>query len=292
MNELTQQFFSELRQKFKDGALEEVLINGTRGVFAASSAGLQRTTPFSLGLDDISDVMRQIAWEKGLRLDVRSPACGGMIESLGIRWHAVISPVAQDEIIISFRKHHFRELSLESFSFLSPSHLQLIGEGIEAQLPILIAGSTGVGKTTFLLSLLKKWHLSRRVILIETISELPPLSDSWLRLTEASMQVSGDGAFSLEQIARETLRLRPEVFVVGELRGAEANVFLDLSLCGQGGCLATIHAGSTDGAMVRLKQMADKTAKSLPANWQAVVILLGRNNGIVTVQDVKRLGLH
>ena len=115
------------------------------------------------------------------------------------------------------------------------------------------------------------------------------------RLTETHNQVSGVGSFSLEQVARETLRLRPEVLVVSELRGQEAQIFFDMSRSGHGGCLATIHADSSRSLEVRIKRMVGGIEASNPTGFTdslpITIIMMERNHNHFKVSEVSVLQL-
>lgn len=268
---------------------DELLINGGRGCFLVSRFGITESPRVFTTTDEAADFARELAWQQGRRLDPYHPATGGSIDEWGLRWHAVINPVAQDEIILSVRRHRFEELDLTSF-LTDPQKLNILQQSIHQRRPVLIAGATGVGKTTFLVSLLKQYFLNHRVVILESLSEIPSISPRWLRLAEVPAQISGKGAVSLLEVGRECLRLRPDVFVVGEIRGAEARVFIDMNQTGHGGCFATIHAGSVGQAMGRLKALAGDAMNSVEQDFEILVMLLERKNGepVVSQMEIMR----
>lgn len=269
---------------------DELLINGSRGSFMVSGS-LSRSIemPFS-SVEAVAEFARELAWSQSLRLDPYHPATGGSVDEFQLRWHAVTSPLAQDEIIFSVRRHRFVDIDVSSF-LMSGAQFKLIDVAIHNRLPMLIAGATGVGKTTFLVSLLKSYFLDARVIIMEALSEIPPLSPKWLRLSEAPAQASGKGAISLSHVGRECLRLRPDVLVVGEIRGTEAEIFFDMSQTGHGGSLATIHAGGLDEAKRRLMRLAGAAGQAVPEDFQILGIHLTKatGGGRPLVADVKIL---
>lgn len=240
---------------------DELLVNGSRGSFVSTRSGsIPCAMPFT-SVDDAADFARELAWRQGLRLDPYYPSAGGSVAEFQLRWHAVIHPLAQDEIILSVRQHRFDGIDLTQFQ-CSEDHFEMIDRAINEQSPILIVGGTGAGKTTFLVSLLKKYFLESRVIVMESLAEIPAMSPSWLRMSEVPVHASGKGGFSLVQVGRECLRLRPDVLVIGEIRGPEAQIYFDMSQTGHGGCLATMHAGSLEQAARRLAHLAGRQDKS------------------------------
>jgi len=249
----------------------ELFVNGSRGVYAALNG---RTLPVKdLTLPEVAILANQVrlfARSNGLRLDALNPFCGGTIRDFDLRWHAVVCPATTDEIVLSVRRHKFHDLTLESFN-LSVHNLELLNTAVANMQPILVAGPTGSGKTSFLTSILKKWHFQKRVLIAEAVAEIPVLSPQWISLFETHANTAGNGRVSIKQIAREALRLRPEVFVVGELRGSEADVFFDLNFSGHGGVLGTIHGDSVAGVRARLKRMLGKHHQSL---WPSFNILM------------------
>ena len=255
---------------------DELLINGSRGCFVSTRAGaVPCPLPFS-SIDLAADFARELAWQQSLRLDPYCPSAGGSVPELQLRWHAVIHPLTQDEIILSIRRHRFTDIELASF-LISNEHMNAIAKAKMEQRPMLIVGGTGVGKTTFLVSLLKKYFLESRVIVMESLSEIPAMSPSWLRMSEVSVQASGRGGVSLVQVGRECLRLRPETLVIGEIRGIEAQIYFDMSQTGHGGCLATMHAGSLEQAGKRLMHLAGRSRESIACEIAVLGILLEKD---------------
>lgn len=287
MQEKLTTFINSVFSLLEKESADEVVINGSRGTFVSGSAGFKAVPTITYDSENVSELACFLAWKQGLRLDAMSPSCGGMIENPSLRWHAVVSPVAQDGIVLSLRRHRFQELSLDAFRMTSETRFRL-DDLMKHKRSLLIVGATGSGKTTLLVSLLRAYHFERRVVIMESLAELPSVSSSWIRLTESAIKVTGGGAFSLLEVSREVMRLRPEVMVVGELRGGEAEVYLDMSLTGHGGCFATIHGGSTEAAMLRLKVMAPQMSKAMPSTWSLAVLYMEKNKDgfcVVEIED-------
>lgn len=268
---------------------DELLINGSRGSFVTTrSTSIPCSMPFT-SIDRAADFARELAWQQGLRLDPHCPSAGGSVAEFQFRWHAIIHPLAQDEIILSVRRHRFDEIELTTFH-MSAAHLMSLEKAVLDRRPILIVGGTGAGKTTLLMSVLKKYFLDSRVIIMESLSEIPAISPSWLRMSEVPVQASGKGGVSLTQVGRECLRLRPDVLVIGEIRGPEAQIYFDMSQTGHGGCLATMHAGSLEQAAKRLIDLADRQATgAIELNILGIFIEKDGKTNLPTIQAVTSL---
>ena len=179
MNSELDRFLTKISDLIDKHGGDEILINGSRGVFVTGASSTQEIPRLSEDIAKIADLVRFLAKKSGLRIDALRPACGGFIAELSLRWHALVSPVAQDEMVLSLRRHRFKVLTLRDYSITDDQH-DAIHQAISQKNPIVIGGPTGSGKTSLLVSILKNWHFSRRVIMLETVSELPSLSPFWI----------------------------------------------------------------------------------------------------------------
>ncbi len=288
------QIFSSLKSKMDLCGADEIVVNGARGGFMYGHFGVLRADLNDIPSESLLEAVCELAWSQGLRIDPNHPACGGIINQMNLRWHVVTRPVSEDEFVLTLRNLRAQFFDLRAFQ-IDPTFSSRLDDAIGNRHPILIAGATGVGKTSFLVALIKKYFLEKRIIIVESLSEIPLLSNSWIRLVESSAQVSGRGKFSLSAVAKETLRLRPDTLVVGELRGDEAAVFLDLSITGHGGCLSTIHASSPQLARERLKRLSGDAGRFFPEDIPIVIVQLAKTRDsdvTVTVTDVKAMKLR
>lgn len=234
---------------------EEIVINGSRGAFMMSSTAASRAFSIPFPIDAIIDCCQQMAWDTYRRLDALHPSCGGAIQSLNLRWHAVLPPVATDEILLSVRRHQFSTLTLDNFN-LSTGVLTDIELAINKKSTLLIAGSTGSGKTSLLVAVLHYFFSARRVVILESVPEIPLLNPGWIKLVESTHQDQRLPEFRLENTLKETLRLRPDVLVVAEMRGHESFAFMEAQNVGVNFCAGTIHASSIESAVQRLKYLS------------------------------------
>ncbi|MEN9834501.1 MAG: hypothetical protein RL011_694 [Pseudomonadota bacterium] len=273
---MDEQHFARLSREilgfFDDPAVDELLING------AGSACLVASGRLSLAEAPFKSVAELALWcqnwarRLGVRLDPVVGAAGGSFQGHSFRWHCVLPPIAPDGPLFSLRRHRFELLNLSSFR-LTSEQLGLIKEAMVRRSNLLICGPTGCGKTTILASLLKEFAPDERVIIVESLPELPLPTPYSARLIERQANLEQIGAVSLERLLRESLRLRPDRLVVGEVRGPEAKVFCEALMSGHEGVMATIHAASPSDAMAKLSYLAGMSSRSSSSpQWAGVPI--------------------
>ena len=241
-----------IRIFFTDPTVVEVLINGADALTVVTTTA--RVVHDSIFATPASMVnwLQDFAFAQGIRLDPLQPYSGGFLAADKLRWHCLIPPVAIDGPIFSVRRHNFAALRLTDFDdphALLPRCQELVRRGE----PLLICGATASGKTTFLAALLHAACLQERVMIVESIVELPLASRLWVRCQARSQNISGDGQVKLETLIEEMLRLRPDRFVIGEMRGQEIIAFIKALTVGHLGLLSTLHAESVTQALARIR---------------------------------------
>jgi len=238
-----------------DLALDEILINGTRGM-VLHSRGTVEAVP-SIFEDDLRMIewLQDFAHGMGLRLDPLQPFVGGMVRGNAFRWHCILPPIATAGPLFSLRRHRFRKITLSDFSDPAGS-IPAIAGALQRGSPLLVAGPTACGKTTFLHALLAEYCAHERVFIIESVQEIPASGPNWVRLVQREANIEGEGEVKLCRVISESLRMCPQRVVIGEIRGDEAVAYLSAQSTGHRGALATIHAGSVEGAVSRLFALA------------------------------------
>lgn len=237
---------------FSDEAVDEVLVDGLGRMSVVRSGRSERQrSPFK-GRDALAEWLLAAAEETGARLDPLRPATGGRLGG-AFRWHAVLSPTAPDGPLLSLRRHRFASLKLAAFAEGSVADALLMA--FECGRPLVIAGPTGSGKTSLLAALLAERAAHERVVCLEAFEELPDASPQWVRLVERTPNLEGKGGVTLARLFHESLRLRPDRLVLGEVRGAEARLFAEAALTGHRGVLTTMHAGSRAQVLARLRAL-------------------------------------
>jgi pilus assembly protein CpaF len=269
---------------------DELLVNGSSGVFVMLPSGQQIKIDFEYQVEEFVDFLIDLAESQYGRLDALHPSCGGSFDNLDLRWHAVLSPVAARSFVFSLRKHRFASLALCDFVILDSQRVDL-EKAIEAKCPVLVCGKTGSGKTSFLVTLLKQYKQNERVVVVESLAEIPPIDAKWIRLSAVPDGVSGRGGYPLPLIAKDVVRLRPDVIALGEIRDGDFEVFLDLNQTGHGGCFSTIHAGSIADARMRFSTRSDLHHRT--NNQKALFIAVSRQkDGRVAVKELGLLSLY
>ena len=243
---------ARLREFFTDPNVIEVLVNSTASLTIVSREKHTVQDSIFAEKEEMVRWLQDFAFAQGVRLDPRKPFSGGLLEECNLRWHCLIPPVAIDGPILSLRRHAFDALSLENFhdpQALLPQCQQLVTQGK----PLLICGATASGKTTFLAALLRELCRQERVMIVESIVELPLSSRLWVRCQARECGITGDGEVKLETLIEEMLRLRPDRFVLGEMRGQEIVAFIKALTVGHLGLLTTLHAETVAQALARMR---------------------------------------
>lgn len=268
----------ELEARLQGDGVDELLLNGSRSGYLVRR-GVAEAVPSPFASDDeLLEWLQDLAEASNIRLDPVSGSAGGQWDGGRIRWHAILPPLSRDGPLVSFRRHRFGELTLQDFAgdLVVKDTLRAV---MTARRPLLIAGPTGSGKTTLLAALLTE-QAHERIVVIEALPELPRFGAMTVRLAEKLPSLEGVGAVSLSRLVRESLRLRPDRLVLGEIRGHEAQAFLQASFTGHQGIIATIHAGNAHEAIERLVLLAggSKTARAMASALNLVVVMLVRGS--------------
>jgi|688.fasta_scaffold49670_4 Flp pilus assembly CpaF family ATPase len=242
---------SGLIEKISTDDIQEIYLNHQGVLSCLRTDGYRSNLGDFCSTSEVMDLAWKIAWDSGVRLDPFCPFAGGIVKGRNLRWHAVIPPAAPDGPMLVVRKQSLFEVSLTEFKLENFSECDIL-RWQQTGVSVVFFGPTGCGKTTLLFSLLKRHFLEFRVGIVESVMELPLASPAWFRLVQVGQDLGGKGAIDFERIVAEMLRLSPQLIVLGEIRGAEAYVWSELSRTGHGGILTTFHAGSTAEARSRL----------------------------------------
>jgi pilus assembly protein CpaF len=200
----------------------------------------------------------------GRRLDDAAPFCDARLAD-GVRFHAALAPVAAPGTLISLRLPAARGLSLAELverGALPPAGGAWLEALLASRCTFLISGGTGTGKTTLLSSLLELLPAQERLLVLEDAPELRPRHPHVAALAGRPPNVEGEGEIRLADLVRQSLRMRPDRIVVGEVRGAEVVAMLAAFNTGHDGGAATIHSGSVARVPARLEALAQ--AAGLP----------------------------
>ena len=241
-----------------DRTLSDILVNGHDTVYIERD-GLLHQVPVRFRDDDhLLQIINRIVSRVGRRIDETSPMVDARLPD-GSRVNAIIPPLALDGPVLSIRRFGVDPLTaadLVSHGSISDAVLRFLAAAVKAKLNVLVSGGTGTGKTTLLNVLSSYIPGSERIITIEDAAELQLQQRHVVRLETRPPNVEGKGAVVQRDLVRNSLRMRPDRIIVGEVRGAEVLDMLQAMNTGHEGSMTTIHANSPRDALNRLMSMA------------------------------------
>ena len=240
-----------LYEEMQDHHVQEIMINDVRSMlFVQGTAIIQKKSLFSQASKMIEEC-QMFALEQGKRLDPLYPFAGGELRDNFFRWHCLIPPATAKGPIFSLRRHLFDQITLDDY-LISKNNKDLLLSLFKQRKSLLLCGSTGSGKTTLLNTLLQTHAFQERVVFLEELEELPLASHFWIKLLKKEPSLDGTVGVSLQALFEQSLRLRPDRIVLGEIRGLELMTFLESLTTGHHGCLSTIHAGNMQELRTRI----------------------------------------
>ncbi len=258
--------FGPIQPLLDDPEVSEVMVNGPKKVYVEKNGKLTKSP---IVFDDDAHVLRiidRIVLPLGRRVDADSPTVDARLPD-GSRVNAVVPPVAIDGPSITIRKFKKDKLSIQQlieYGSLTPNMAEFIRACVMARLNIVISGGTGSGKTTLLNVLSSYIPEEERIITIEDAAELQLQQDHVMRMETKTSNVDGKGAVTIRDLVRNSLRMRPDRIVVGEVRGGEALDMLQAMNTGHDGSLTTVHANSPRDAISRLETLVLMAGMELP----------------------------
>jgi pilus assembly protein CpaF len=254
-----------LEPLLKDATISDILVNGHDQVFIERDGRLVGTEVAFKNDQHLLQVIDRIVSAVGRRIDDSSPMVDARLQD-GSRVNAIIPPLALDGPHISIRKFRRDVLSAEDLlrnGSVNEAILEFVRAAVKARLNILISGGTGSGKTTFLNMLSESIPHSERIVTIEDSAELQLRQPHVVRLETRPPNIEGQGAVGQRQLVINSLRMRPDRIIVGEVRGAEALDMLQAMNTGHDGSLTTLHANSPRDALARLETMIQMAGISI-----------------------------
>ncbi len=258
--------FGPLEPLLRDKTISDILVNTYRHVFVERNGKLERVPAAFQDDQHLLRVIDRIVSGVGRRIDDSSPMVDARLPD-GSRVNAVIAPLAVDGPILSIRRFPADRLTAEDLvasKTLVPNMLEFLRSCVMARLNCLISGGTGSGKTT-LLNVLSSFISDReRIVTIEDAAELQLRQQHVVRLETRPQNIEGKGAVQQRQLVINSLRMRPDRIIVGEVRGEEALDMLQAMNTGHDGSLTTVHANTPRDALARLETMIAMANVNLP----------------------------
>jgi pilus assembly protein CpaF len=249
-----------------DNSVADILVNTYKNVYIERRGILERTAIQFRDDGHLMTIIDRIVSAVGRRVDESSPMVDARLAD-GSRVNAIIPPLSVDGPCLSIRRFGHKRLLAEdliNFHSLTLPILELLRGCVKARLNVIISGGTGAGKTTFLNVLSSYISNRERIVTIEDAAELQLNQEHVVRLETRPANIEGKGAVHQRQLVINSLRMRPDRIIVGEVRGEEALDMLQAMNTGHDGSLTTIHANSPRDALSRLETMVAMSNLNLP----------------------------
>ncbi len=255
-----------LEQLLKDPNISDILVNRYDRVYVEKAGKLELTTLTFKDNVHLMQIIERIVSRVGRRVDESSPMVDARLTD-GSRVNAIIPPLALDGPCLSIRRFGREPVTARQMienQTLTESMLELLSAMVKGRLNILVSGGTGAGKTTLLNVLSGYIPNTERIVSIEDAAELQLKQENIVRLETRPPNIEGKGAVRQRQLVINSLRMRPDRIVVGEVRGEEAFDMLQAMNTGHEGSLTTVHANSPRDAMARIENMVSMANLNIP----------------------------
>jgi pilus assembly protein CpaF len=255
-----------LERLLADETVTEIMVNGPYDIWVERAGRLHKTPVRFTDEHHLRRIISKMVAQVGRRIDESSPMVDARLPD-GSRINATVPPLSLSGSLLTIRKFSTHRLGIEALianESLTHETADFLRRCVEARINMLIAGGTGSGKTTLLNALSASIPDNERIITIEDAAELQLAQRHVLRLESRPKNIEGEGEISIRDLVRNSLRMRPDRIVVGEVRGAEALDMLQAMNTGHDGSLSTLHANSPRDALARLETMVLMTGYDLP----------------------------
>jgi len=257
-----------LEPLLKDPTISDILVNTSKHVYVERRGLLELTNVAFRDDQHLLRIIDKIVSQVGRRIDESTPMVDARLSD-GSRVNAIIPPLAVDGPILSIRRFSTDKLmpaDLVERKALTQGMIEMLEAAVKAKLNIIIAGGTGSGKTTLLNALSVFINPKERIVTIEDAAELQLKQPHVVRLETRPANLEGGGSVRQRELLVNSLRMRPDRIVVGEVRGEEALDMLQAMNTGHDGSLTTVHANSPRDAISRLEVMVSMANSNMQVN--------------------------
>ena len=258
--------YGPLEPYLRDQDVTEVMANGPHSLYVERAGKIEGVDGSFVDEAHLRRTIDKIVARVGRRVDEASPMVDARLPD-GSRVNAVVPPLALDGSLLTIRKFATDPFDIEdlmSFGTLSPPVAEFLRSCVEGRLNILISGGTGTGKTTLLNVVSSFIPSDERIVTIEDSAELQLHQEHVLRLESRPRNIEGRGEVTIRDLVRNSLRMRPDRIVVGEIRDAAALDMLQAMNTGHDGSICTVHANTPRDAMARVETMVLMAGVDLP----------------------------
>lgn len=258
-----------LEDLMHDSSITDILVNSYKSVYVERYGKLEKSRVRFKDDAHLMRIIEKIVSAVGRRIDEISPMVDARLAD-GSRVNAIIPPLALDGPSLSIRRFSVDPLTQKDLVFLktlTPALGELLKSIVGARLNVLISGGTGSGKTTMLNVMSQFVSPGERIVTIEDSAELQLKQEHVVRLETRPPNIEGKGQITQRDLVRNSLRMRPDRIIVGEVRGAEAVDMLQAMNTGHDGSLTTVHANTPADALMRLETMVNMAGFNLPSEY-------------------------
>jgi pilus assembly protein CpaF len=255
-----------LEPLLKDHTISDILVNRFDKVYIERAGKLELTGLSFKDNQHLMQIIERIVSRVGRRVDESSPMVDARLPD-GSRVNAIIPPLALDGACLSIRRFGRDPVTARNMienQTLTEPMLELLSTMVKGRLNLLISGGTGAGKTTLLNVLSGYIPNVERIVTIEDAAELQLKQEHIVRLETRAPNIEGKGAVRMRQLVINSLRMRPDRIIVGEVRGEEAFDMLQAMNTGHEGSLTTVHANSARDALARVENMVSMANLNIP----------------------------
>jgi pilus assembly protein CpaF len=255
-----------LERLLADDTVSEIMVNGPHDIWIERNGRLSPTNVRFQDESHLRRILNKIVAQVGRRVDESSAMVDARLPD-GSRINAIIPPLSLTGPLVTIRKFSKNRLGFQDMirlGTLTTETIEFLERCVQAKLNILVSGGTGTGKTTLLNVLSGAIPDTDRIITIEDSAELSLQQRHTLRLESRPPNIEGEGEVSIRDLVRNSLRMRPDRIVVGEVRGQEALDMLQAMNTGHEGSLSTVHANTPRDALARLETMVMMAGLEIP----------------------------
>jgi pilus assembly protein CpaF len=289
-----------LEPLLRDPSISDILVNSKDHVFVERGGVLKKIDASFRDDRHLMQIIDRIVSRVGRRVDESSPMVDARLPD-GSRVNAIIPPLALDGPALSIRRFGTGPVAakqLIEMKSISPEMMEMMSAAVRARISILISGGTGAGKTTLLNILSQYIPHNERLVTIEDAAELQLAQENIVRLETRPPNIEGAGAIRQRQLLINSLRMRPDRIIIGEVRGEEAFDMLQAMNTGHEGSMTTIHANTPRDALSRLESMVamgnmnmpERTVRHQIASAIAIVIQVSRlsdgSRKVVSISEI------
>ena len=292
-----------IEEFLRDPKISDILVNGCDQIYIERYGVLDKTDARFRDDEQLLQVIQRIAAQVGRRIDESSPMLDARLKD-GSRVNAIIPPLSLNGPTLSIRR--FGTIKMDTTTMVEMGTMteeiaKFLQACVRCRMNILISGGTGSGKTT-LLNVISRWiPESERIVTIEDAAELQLQQEHVVRLETRPANIEGRGEITQRTLLRNSLRMRPDRIIIGEVRGSEALDMLQAMNTGHEGSMTTVHANSPRDAFMRLENMVSMAGLNFPlhairqhmSSALDVLIHLGRMTGggrkVLAVSEVTNM---